>query len=233
MGGQACVLYGAAEFSRDTDLALLASPENLDNLRRALGALGAAVIAVPPFERSYLERGHAVHFAYDDPGAGRMRLDVMARMRNVDSFPALWDRRTTLVLAGAGEVEVLSLPDLVASKKTQRDKDWPMLRRLVEVSYLTFRHEATEERVGFWLLELRTPELLVEAAARFSDRARSLAARRPLLRDALERRESEITRGLAREEAAEREADREYWAPLRAELEALRRDARRGREGEG
>jgi hypothetical protein len=29
MGGQACVFYGAAEFSRDTDLAILASPENL------------------------------------------------------------------------------------------------------------------------------------------------------------------------------------------------------------
>jgi hypothetical protein len=26
MGGQACVLYGAAEFSRDTDLAILANP---------------------------------------------------------------------------------------------------------------------------------------------------------------------------------------------------------------
>jgi hypothetical protein len=30
MGGQACVLYGAAEFSRDTDLAILASPANLE-----------------------------------------------------------------------------------------------------------------------------------------------------------------------------------------------------------
>ena len=29
MGGQACVLYGAAEFSRDADFAILASPENL------------------------------------------------------------------------------------------------------------------------------------------------------------------------------------------------------------
>jgi hypothetical protein len=29
MGGQACVFYGAAEFSRDTDLALLASEPNL------------------------------------------------------------------------------------------------------------------------------------------------------------------------------------------------------------
>jgi hypothetical protein len=32
MGGQACVFYGAAEFSRDTDLALLASSENCARL---------------------------------------------------------------------------------------------------------------------------------------------------------------------------------------------------------
>lgn len=33
MGGQACVLYGAAEFSRATDLALLSEAENLTRLR--------------------------------------------------------------------------------------------------------------------------------------------------------------------------------------------------------
>ena len=49
---------------------------------------------------------------------------------------------------GGGAVEVLSLPDLAASKKTQRDKDWPMLRRLVEVNYLTHRDQATDPRVG-------------------------------------------------------------------------------------
>ena len=32
MGGQACVFYGAAEFSRDTDLAILAEADNLDRL---------------------------------------------------------------------------------------------------------------------------------------------------------------------------------------------------------
>lgn len=35
MGGQACVFYGAAEFSRDTDLAILAEAENVARLRRA------------------------------------------------------------------------------------------------------------------------------------------------------------------------------------------------------
>ena len=30
MGGQACVFYGAAEFRRDSDFAILADAENLD-----------------------------------------------------------------------------------------------------------------------------------------------------------------------------------------------------------
>lgn len=72
MGGQACVLYGAAEFSRDTDLALLADQENLARLQQALDELGASVIAVPPFELPYLERGHAIHFAFGDRATQRM-----------------------------------------------------------------------------------------------------------------------------------------------------------------
>jgi hypothetical protein len=58
MGGQACVLYGAAEFSRDTDLVILADEQNLIRLRRALADMQAKVIAVPPFEIRYLRRGH-------------------------------------------------------------------------------------------------------------------------------------------------------------------------------
>ena len=49
MGGQACVLYGAAEFSRDLDLALLPDPANLARLESALADLEAERIAVPPF----------------------------------------------------------------------------------------------------------------------------------------------------------------------------------------
>ena len=49
MGGQACVFYGAAEFSRDTDFAILADAANLARLRKALAELQAEPIAVPPF----------------------------------------------------------------------------------------------------------------------------------------------------------------------------------------
>ena len=54
------MMYGAAEFSRDTDLALLASDENLALLKTALRELMAKRIALPPFDREYLIRGHAV-----------------------------------------------------------------------------------------------------------------------------------------------------------------------------
>src|SRR5881397_3790165 len=56
MGGQACVFYGAAEFSRDTDFAILADAANLARLRKALTELRAQPIAVPPFELKYAQR---------------------------------------------------------------------------------------------------------------------------------------------------------------------------------
>jgi hypothetical protein len=35
IGGQACVFYGGAEFSRDTDIDVLAEPDNLQRLSSA------------------------------------------------------------------------------------------------------------------------------------------------------------------------------------------------------
>jgi hypothetical protein len=81
MGGQACVLYGAAEFSRDVDLAILADANNLTGLRKTLAELNARVIAVPPFHSRYLRRGHSVHFRCLHPEAERIRIDIMSKMR--------------------------------------------------------------------------------------------------------------------------------------------------------
>jgi hypothetical protein len=115
MGGQACVLYGAAEFSRDIDLALLADAENLERLRAALVELEAVPIAVPPLALEHLDRGHAVHFRCGASGTEGVRLDLMSVMRGVRPFAELWDRRTTLSI-GTDEVDLLSLPDLVRAK---------------------------------------------------------------------------------------------------------------------
>lgn len=221
MGGQACVFYGAAEFSRDTDLAILANSENFAKLKNALEDLQATVIAVPPFEAKYLRKGHAVHFRCHDPAASGMRVDVMTKMRGVDSFPKLWSRRTTLSIDD-GPIELMSLPDLVRAKKTQRDKDWPMLRRLVEVNYFENRENPTREQIHFWFLELRTPDLLIELAQAQERIAAHLRRKRPLLELAVTPNVSSLADALLAEEQMEREADREYWLPLKKELETLR-----------
>ena len=223
MGGQACVFYGAAEFSRDLDLLVAADPANLERLQAALDELDAQVIAVPPFEADLLARGHAVHFRCRHPEAAGLRIDVMTVLRGVDSFDRLWERRTTIDVEGE-LVDLLGIEDLVRAKKTQRDKDWPMIRRLVERSYFAASGGATPELLRFWLKELRTPELLEQLVADHPVEALSMA--RPAVAAALAHDSDRVRRALAAEEDEERRRDREYWTPLRRELEALRRSHR-------
>jgi hypothetical protein len=222
MGGQACVFYGGTEFSRDTDLLILADVANLERLAHALKDLQAECIAVPPLALEYLERGHAVRFRCHHPEAADIRLDVMSRLRATDAFPILWERRTTLTDPGGAAYELISLPDLVQAKKTQRSKDWPMLRRLVEAHYLQHRVAPTREQRHFWLRELRTPEFLVETCQAYPDLAEAILAERPLLSLARLEQPRQLAEALDAEERAEKERDRVYWLPLRAELERLR-----------
>lgn len=118
---------------------------------------------------------------------------------------------------------MMSLPDLVQAKKTQRDKDWPMIRRLIEADRVACRGTPSPEQVRFWLREGRTPQLLVDLARQFPDEAAALAkGLRPLLTAALRGDEEGVEAGLIEEERIERAADRVYWIPLKRELERLR-----------
>ena len=222
MGGQACVFYGAAEFSRDTDFVILSDPENLVRLRAALQELEAVPIAVPPFDPIYLHKGHALHFRCLQSEAKGLRVDVMSVLRGVASFQDLWARRTTLNTDDGQIYELLSLPDLVAAKKTQRDKDWPMIRRLVEANYQVHWNQPSAEQIEFWLKELRTPGLLMQTAAAFPEETRRLHKNRPLLMFAEQGHLEDLGSALREEEAQERAKDRDYWLPLRKELEKLR-----------
>jgi hypothetical protein len=98
MGGQACVFYGAAEFSRDTDFAILADAANLARLRKALAELQAELIAVPPFAIKYLRRGHAIHFRCQHPEALRMRVE--RALSDEESSEACATRNTGCGYAG-------------------------------------------------------------------------------------------------------------------------------------
>ncbi len=222
MGGQACVFYGAAEFSRDTDLAILSSSENLERLQRALDHLKAERIAVPPFSGEFLNKGHAVHFRSRHPEALGLRVDVMARMRGVDPFPLLWDRRTTVTDVDGSAYDLMSIADLVKAKKTQRDKDWPMIRRLLEAHYFQNRDAPEPPKVTFWLRELRTPELLIEVAGDHPQILQKALHDRPLLSLATRDSQEALSSALEEEENHERALDRQYWKPLKEELERLR-----------
>src|SRR5579872_6852624 len=120
----------------------------------------------------------------------------------------------------------MGIHDLVKAKKTQRDKDWPMIRRLVESHYETYKNDATNERIEFWLVESRTPEMLIALATDHANRARALVTGRPLLNKVIAADVDAIQAELQAEELAEKKADRAYWQPLKAELEQLRHNAR-------
>jgi len=220
MGGQACVLYGAAEFSKDVDFAVLAEAANLALLRNALDELEARVITVPPFEAAYLERGHSVHFRCGRADVEDLRVDVMSKMRGVDDFAQLWERRTVVEVALNEELDVLSVPDLIRAKKTQRTKDWPMIERLVVENYFANRENPTPQRIQFWQDEARTPAILLAVARQFPE---SKSNREAALLASEGADENTIEAALKREEEREREADKIYWAPLKRELEELRR----------
>ncbi len=221
MGGQACVFYGAVQFSKDVDFALLASEENYARLRVALLALKAERIAVPDFDPAILARGHAVHFRCRIPEAAGLRVDVMTRLRNVAEFEALWARRTTIEEPD-GSYDLLAVEDLVQAKKTQRSRDWPVIEALVEGHYRALRAEPTPERLAFWLCESRTPERLVQLVRDYPEQARAITHRRPLLGKVGEATHDGLAEALDAEVRAEMAKDRAYWEPLKRELEAMR-----------
>lgn len=223
IGGQACILYGAAEFSRDIDLTVMISAQNLKKLQTALDDLEAERIFVPGLSEDVLMKGHACHFRCKREDVEGLRIDIIGVMRGVDPFTELWNRRKEVELPGVGIVAVMSLPDLVKAKKTQRDKDWPMIRRLIEADIYNSSSTPSNDRIYFWFTECRTPELLISLAGRYPDIASRIIINRPLLRPAMEGNQEEIQRLLWEEEERERELDRQYWAPLKAELEIWRR----------
>ena len=230
MGGQACVFYGAAHFSRDADIAIMSDSANLARLETALGELQAEVVAVPPFEKQYLDLGLAVHFRCCRPDLHSIRVDVMSQMRGVDSFEQLWQRRITIQLSDGQEIDLMHIADLVLAKKTQRDKDWPMIRALVDAHYETHRASPPDKAIEFWLREGRSPQILIELSQTYPAITAQMATQRTLLRHAVSASVTELMAALTDEQRQEQERDRQYWEPLRARLQELRANRPRDRK---
>ena len=91
MGGQACVVYGGAEFSRDTDIVVVADHDNLRRLKAAVAELQAEVIAIPPFEANHLQASRGP--LDTDPSASIRCGDRILAERTADPEPAHSGRR--------------------------------------------------------------------------------------------------------------------------------------------
>ncbi len=82
--------------------------------------------------------------------------------------------------------------------------------------------EPTTQQVAFWLMESRTPGMLIELTKRYRGQAASLKEVRTTLTYARAGDVAGVEAELEREEKTSREEDRKYWGPLRKELEELR-----------
>ena len=96
-----------------------------------------------------------------------------------------------------------------------------MIRSLIEADYIKAVNPGID-KIKFWLMESRTPIMLVELSGEYKGLAESLISNRPLLAAAINRDISSIENELEIEQKKEREADRLYWEPLFKELEKLR-----------
>ncbi|NUN47423.1 MAG: hypothetical protein HUU15_01170 [Candidatus Brocadiae bacterium] len=236
IGGQATVVYGAAQFTQDFDLWVEPSPANRDALIRALARSVARVHKLtPPLTVQNLRRGHGFHFLIPDQGIV-VPLDVMGRPPRVGAWPAA-ARRARVTNTPWGRIPVVSPVDLVNLKRTNRPGDYAVAARLARLvvretprpspALLVWAAENTldveelasliqQHRAAFEAAAKKLPP-----AARLLLRARSSTDRSYL------RAEAEIHRSLARA----LRTGREYWTPILAELRALRSDGRLLPEG--
>lgn len=231
MGGQACILYGAGEFSRDLDVVLAARPEGFERLCASAEALRATPIAVPPLRLDLLERGHVVHLRCERADTAGLRLDVTTRPPRIGDPSALWDRAAEVATPDGERLPVLGLADLVATKKTQRDKDWAIIGALIDADIARHPGAGTAQR-RLWLQEARDADVLLSLVVSDPALAAEVAAERSAVRAALAGNREQLELELAYEQIRGRAADRVYWAPLIKEQEEMRRAARRERPGD-
>ena len=97
-----------------------------------------------------------------------------------------------------------------------------MVRRLLEADYHRHAARPSRHQIAFWLREIRTTDLLIALCRRYPGTARRMTTMRAALRPARRRDAVAVEHALDAEQDLCRAKDREYWKPLRAELERWR-----------
>ena len=214
--GQAVVLYRLAVMSKDGNWILREDAEALDHVLEVLARHGARYRYGAPLDQRWLAGGWSSHLELRREGL-RLRTDFVTRPPRItaDVLARLWDDPE---MRGVPMVDLVTLAEL---KKTDREKDYPVIgelaRRMTDPRYQFLYARSSRDLAG---LAQEHPELITE-----------LVSRRPLLaeiaagRDELERALDAERRALMRanEERLDRyrEAAREWasvWPGLQREL---------------
>lgn len=232
IGGQAAILYGAAQFTQDLDVWIRPEAGNLKAFLRALGRVGARVHKLtPPFTLPWIRRGHGFHFVIPHPGRLPAYLDAMGRPPRVGSF-ATAARRARSMETPWGRIPVVSIEDLIELKKTNRPGDYEVISRLVRIR-LGEAAAPTPARLAWAIRNTFRIEDLVAILATFGDRmpSRIPGVERPISvlqdlhragRTPGERAVSAAGRALDSRMSRLLEEGRRYWLPRLRELRSLR-----------
>jgi hypothetical protein len=108
VGGQAVALHGVPRFTKDADLWLRDTDENLQRAKRALDAFGA-----PPGTLRALDEARDLDVVW--MGHPPARIDLMKRVPGGD-FEAAYRARATFTVAGV-TISCVSKADLIAQKR--------------------------------------------------------------------------------------------------------------------
>jgi len=241
ISGQATVLYGAATFSEDLDIWLCPQNANRQRFVKALRTLRARYYKLtPPLNTTYLRKGHGFHFTLPAEGGADWYLDVMGVPPRSPAFNIAW-RRSIRMETPWGMVPVVSVPDLVELKKTQRLEDYAVISRLV-MGFVDTSRQSHNCRLARWTIQnMFSTALLAELFQRHAwfvtCLGRGMAGVRafgfkivkgekpgPGLEQRVER---EMLARMAKYQAA----DRRYWRRIIAELKSLRAQGRLMPEG--
>jgi len=229
IGGQAVVAYGASQFTRDADLWVNPTKTNLDRLRKALKELKTTLRFLPPLESSYLKKGHGVHFRFKYQGRD-FCIDILGKPPRVSGFSSARKKAECIEWHGLN-VPVLDIPRLVATKKTDREKDYPVIQLLGEMVFgQARRRKAVRESAMSWLArESRNSGHLRTIARNWEGGKETLfKSKRPAAILAAEGASVIIIQEeLNTEKERLKEKNREYWRPLISELRQLKRRQKR------
>ena len=122
VGAYALAVHGYPRATKDIDFFVWATPENADNLMRALVRFGAPI-------KDLSAADFAAAGTVFQIGSGPQRIDLLTRISGV-SFEQAYANRLTVSMEGL-EVPVISLKDLIANKRASgRTQDLADIERL-------------------------------------------------------------------------------------------------------